>query len=700
MTNFRNTLAIAAMAVLLAAPLAAQKPAPAQAALKAAIDKELIDGDLKGAIALYEKTVAEAKTDRATAAKALIRMAECHHKLGDAEARKIYERVARDYADQKEAADVARKRIGQAASADPNIVIRTVWMNSYSWGSVSPDGRYLSLADQQTGDLALHDLVAGDEKRLTNHTAGDKREFSDFSIISPDGKQVAYVWYNSSDRGFELRLIAINGNGTHRVLFKNPDVRYPGPWAWSADGKWIAVQLQRNDRTVQIALLSPTDGSYRVLKSVGWGGAGSMAFSPDGRFLAYNLPSTQDSRSGDIFVLATDGSREYPAVQYPNSKNAPVAWAPGGSHLLFLSDRTGSSGLWAVPMQDGKPHGGAQLIRADVSSVWGMSRSGALYYSVYSNDTTLMTASLDLDSGKLLSSPAPEFIDKFPGRWSPDGKFLAHGVKEAAPATFSRIRIRSLESGQARELRPQMRYINDIAWAPDGRSFSAAGADLKGRHGIFRLNAETGEVDQIALSDDGIVEDSALWRSITMQPRFGPGGNKLYYKRNFRKQGDAVVSSSRFVERDMISGTEREFAALDGLIPGLAFVPSPDGRSVAYQSRDNAGTASTINLLPIDGGEPRELLRVNAPQSLELCDWTPDGRNLIIRKMLSTANEGELWLLAATGGELHRIAIDNPRAECASIHPDGKRIVYTVRGATKREVVAMDNVLSALKKVH
>ena len=47
MTIFRKTFAIAAMAVWPAVLPAAEKPAPAQAALKAAIDKEMVDGDLK-----------------------------------------------------------------------------------------------------------------------------------------------------------------------------------------------------------------------------------------------------------------------------------------------------------------------------------------------------------------------------------------------------------------------------------------------------------------------------------------------------------------------------------------------------------------------------------------------------------------------------------------------------------------------------
>src|SRR6185503_12996209 len=76
--------------------------AQADVTLQKAMRKETLEGDLKGAIVLYEKAVAEAKNDRATAAKALIHLAECHQKLGDAEATKIYERVVRGYADQRE----------------------------------------------------------------------------------------------------------------------------------------------------------------------------------------------------------------------------------------------------------------------------------------------------------------------------------------------------------------------------------------------------------------------------------------------------------------------------------------------------------------------------------------------------------------------------------------------------------------------
>src|SRR5712692_4786872 len=72
-----------------------QKP---EVALKAAMDKEVVDGDLKGAIEQYRRLAQSA--NRAVAATALLHMGQCYEKLGDTEGRKAYERVVNKYADQ------------------------------------------------------------------------------------------------------------------------------------------------------------------------------------------------------------------------------------------------------------------------------------------------------------------------------------------------------------------------------------------------------------------------------------------------------------------------------------------------------------------------------------------------------------------------------------------------------------------------
>src|SRR5687768_15653430 len=70
--------------------------------------KATVEGDLKGAVEDYKAIVARAGVNRAVAAEALLRMAEVYRTLGDAEARSTYERIVRDYADQKEAVTIAR----------------------------------------------------------------------------------------------------------------------------------------------------------------------------------------------------------------------------------------------------------------------------------------------------------------------------------------------------------------------------------------------------------------------------------------------------------------------------------------------------------------------------------------------------------------------------------------------------------------
>ena len=96
-----------------------------------ALVKERAEGKLEEAIQLYKRIVQEHAGNRILAAKALVQMGQCYEKLGKDEARKAYERVLRDYADQNEAAAQARARLaalsGNGASRSSEMVARRVW---------------------------------------------------------------------------------------------------------------------------------------------------------------------------------------------------------------------------------------------------------------------------------------------------------------------------------------------------------------------------------------------------------------------------------------------------------------------------------------------------------------------------------------------------------------------------------------------
>src|SRR5262245_21350904 len=94
------------------AMLTAQGGRSADVQMKAAQQKAEVQGDLKGAIEDYKTIVAVAGSNRALTAQALVRMAECYQKLGDAESRTIYVRLLREFGDQKDAVAVARAKLG------------------------------------------------------------------------------------------------------------------------------------------------------------------------------------------------------------------------------------------------------------------------------------------------------------------------------------------------------------------------------------------------------------------------------------------------------------------------------------------------------------------------------------------------------------------------------------------------------------
>jgi len=80
-------------------------------------------------------------------------------------------------------------------------------------------------------------------------------------------------------------VIDING-GKPRVLTSKRVIDFAYVNDWSPDGKWLAVTLV-TARTGQIALISTANGDVRVLKSTDWKGPSKIAFSPDGKYLAY-----------------------------------------------------------------------------------------------------------------------------------------------------------------------------------------------------------------------------------------------------------------------------------------------------------------------------------------------------------------------------------------------------------------------------
>lgn len=670
------------MAVLVGVTLSAQSLG---VELQRVTQQATVTGDLHAAIEDYKKIVARAGADRAIAAQALVRMADCYQKLGDAEARKIYERIVREFPDRKEEVALASASLGGTAvpSAKGD---RAVWTGSKVdfFGRVSPDGRFISYVDWNDGRLMLRDVVNNVDRALTPAYPNYSQQV-EWSAISKDGKQIVYDWLLEGRT--EVRIASIPATGFVEPRRLSTD--YLTNFDWSSDGKWIAGVRPVPDDTTQIGLISVADGSFRSLKSVDRSVSAtgrirtSLRISPDGKYVAYDRPATQTSQQRDIFVLDIDSGRDIPVV-VSDSNDAVMAWSPDGSWLLFSSDRTGPVGLWGLAFANGKPQGAPELLKPDIGPGFslGLTASGALY-SFKSIDTRdIAIAAIDLEAGTPLAAPVTfrqGFIDGAGNpRWSPDGQYLAYPVT----CNHGCLAIRSVATGQVRRVATNLINARATYWSPDGRSLLNVGTDVSGRQGLFKVDVASGEATAVILT-----------RGLTPFAAWSADGKKVYFNRR-----------GVFVERDLASGAERDVFQEDGIRLGVL---SPDGQYLAISRANESTRTASLVLVPVGGGQPREIFRTTPPERVFFGGaWTRDGSAFIIQK--HTGSQWELWMVPVIGGGLpRRLAIDPMKWREGTgdggalvqtgdsgfaLSPDGRSIAMMV-GRTGSEVWALENFL-------
>lgn len=647
----------------------------AQDLFQKALAKERAEGNLKEAIALYEKVIQVAK-DESLAAQAQLRIGICYETLGMREAEKAYQKVIDNYPKQAEAVEVAREKLSMLFKAqtivekgDKEFRIRKIWEGpdvDFS-GAVSPDGNYISYTDSKSGDLAVWELATGKRRRLT--TNPNSSGWAGQSIFSPDGKQIAFAW---SVWETELRIIGLDGSNPH-TLVRNKDIQ---PADWSPDGNHILAVVSGADGANEIVLVSVSDGATRTLKTLDWR-LGEMSFSPDGRYIAYSFPQRDKDR--DIFLLATDGSRESRLIDHPANDHV-LGWTADGKRLLFASNRTGSVGAWIIQVADGQALGQPELLKQDIGPIRsvGLTKNGSFFYGQYTELTNVYVANLDPATHKVIGMPTPlsqlfVVANSFP-EWSPDGKSLAYISDRISGFVEMRSRIisiKSLDTGEEREFSPAMRAFSVIKWSPDGQFFLLRGYDNKNRHGLYIVDAQTGNITATVLN--------GYWGS------WCHDGKTIFYAKN-----DASTKSRPLVARDLKSGEDKML--FPGFV-GLSVAASPDGEQVAFSSFSGEKyVLATLYVISPKEGKPREVFRLNSPEDFGAIAWSPDGSRLLFVRRNFKENKFEIWQIPVEGGQPQNLGLFTTAISPISIHPDGKRVAFSF-GQPKAEMWVMENFL-------
>jgi Tol biopolymer transport system component len=682
-----TTLILMAAAAMAAAPAWAQTGGRADVLFESARQKETLEGDLKGAIRQYEEITKKFASDRAAVAKALIRMAECHQKLGDAEAKKIYERVVREFGDQKEAASIARARVGGTTEADAGVVAKQVWTGDdvNLSATVSPDGRYVVYTDFKTTDLAARNLLTGEVTMLTRHgpTPGRGMGTGYAFCFSPDGREIAYNWSHDTEPS-ALRITAADGTRTRDLVRQHID-----PGGWSPDGKWISgVRLNLGQQKGDVVIVSTADGSTKTLLADLPGFPRAGGFSADGRYFLLTATQAGANRESGIFAVPLNGGEPLLLVQETKSDRLPH-WTPDGKGVLFLSERSGSPDLWMTAVAGGKPAGAPRNLRRMMGAVvtMSMTRDGSIVVGLRDDHSAIYHAEFDPEALRFRSTPQ-RLQDSSPSAytasWSPDGKAVAYfRAKEAVSRRSSQLVIRDLATSVERTVSGGFSDNTKALWFPDGRSLLVQRMNGAQRE-ILKLDAQTGETQ--------LIHSAMMWGSIAMTP---DGKFLLYSVRDRSKPDYNAADSVRLFRREIATGAETELHKAQ--TPGTGFFRlsiSPDGKNAAFLMNQPDLLTRSLFVIPVGGGAPRELARGPYQQLPLALEWSPRGTH-VIHGAQTPDNRRKLMAIPAGGGEAREIQTDpNAFGWNLDFSADGKRVVYTVY-AQRQEVWMFRNLLAA-----
>jgi len=194
----------------------------------------------------------------------------------------------------------------------------------YRFGSLSPDDRRVALVRVESFDAAdiwIADLERGVATRFT-----DELGFNNSPDWSPDGTRIAYMWSDNSPQIIRVKSLA--GNTVETFLDSDPFFKQLN--GWTPDGKSIIYERLDPETQWDLWVLPMDgDGNPRPVLETRFNEFNSSV-SMDGRWIAY---LSDESGQTEAYV------QTYPVLggkyQVTTGGATFVAWSEDGRHLAY-----------------------------------------------------------------------------------------------------------------------------------------------------------------------------------------------------------------------------------------------------------------------------------------------------------------------------------------------------------------------------
>jgi len=574
----------------------------------------------------------------------------------------------------------------------------------FAFSNPTDDGKYMVGMVGKTGDVALVDMATGASRPLGMGRGDYSDGYASLGIISPDGRMAAVEWWDETVGS--LRLIGTDGKGLRDLLYKPLDFR---AYQFSRDGTLIlaAVRLARD--TNAICLIAVSDGAVRQIRTIGSFFPENMTLSPDGRYIVYDYPESNDTFDHDIFILDAHTNTQHSLVTSPGEDREPF-WTPDGSHIVFLSDRSRTLSLWMASVSQGRAVGEARLLSDEIGKVWlrGFTASGRLHYTLSSGHAEAYLAALDDGPIKPeVISPRLALSNYYP-QWSQDGRYVAYSSARSTNGGRE-LWVHDTESQTDQRITPgNVGVGRPFGWSPDGSQILIRKII---EQQLCLVNRETGAIEVIA--ENAL---HAAWGPAGILYRKGKQG--LLYDPTTRRvsrtfdygdpswaafevswDGRSVLGAKkngRVSLDEMATKRHDEWDDSGVLSIGNHFMgPHASGVAYAVTRQSMNGPVKTL-MFRSGAGVPRELLRSSRSDDFILAGWHGDGRQLLVVRWTPTTErelrKETLWRIPTDGSAPVNTGLTIEGLRDISIHPNGRHIAFNA-GWRRNEHWVMDNLL-------
>lgn len=664
--------------------------------------KEEGEGALNEAIVLYNQIVENQDAAKSLQAKALLHIGMCYEKMGMQEATKAYQNLVNNFPGQKNEVAIAKERLSRLiqiekleqkekpkpAKEPEGIRIEQVWSGPEvdNSGSVSADGEYLSFVNWNTGDLAIRNLSTKQNSSLVSGNWDTPMQYAQYNVISPDGKQIAYSWYNHN--ASDLYLINID-NPFPKLLYRKRGVEVY-PVSWLSD-KEIIVTIKNKGADAQIGSYSILDGTIEVLKTFKPRNWTRLTSSPDENYIAYDFASESQNGTFDINILSMNGKGEIALVEHP-ANDRVLGWMPERNEFLFISDRSGTWDLWAIAVDNGKPIGQERRLYTDIGEVgpMGITKNGECYFGFSRRNFTTYIAPFNIKTGELQEQEGKSIIgSNFQAKWSPDGQYLAYIKEDEKAASPWQLTIQDLNTHTERALGNSLNSAMDPRWSPDGKSIIVIGRDKnKPRrndyNGIFLIDVKTGNTKEILLLSDYKYNKPDDDASPLSRIEWSLDGKSIFY----------LFFKDRLVKHNLKTGEDKILYTNSNFNYGI-LNRSPDGKSLLFAIYGPEEKKSYLYSIPVEGGNIKELCTTQEADVFTTASWSPDSKDIYFTERSDATS---IWKISAQGGNPKKVWQSENRLEFISIHPDGNQMAFSVRKRTT-EIRVIKGLLQELEKL-